>query len=505
MKFRVVEGKNFKNFVVMTEIITKQDFEYYEIVKKVLFRSEYKPFIQGFNKTINYSYLFNDYFFPTTFWYDVKKQLDKFDKSIAILENEEFLYNNIDREYFDQWIASCKFPDDIKTNAEEYMFQQDSVFHALNFKIGKIDVSMSAGKTFISYLYCRFLIEHILEDQDNQKILIVVPNKGLCIQLKNEWAHYDKFFERHITVETIFSGSKKLIGADVICGTFQSLANYDEEYFLDFKVFLCDELHRAKSYSIRNEIFAKLINCEYFFGMTGSMWEYKTLDYLHITSMFGPTLVLITTDDLIQSGVACPLKIHGIRINYIKDANFSKNLKENGIVGIEKYRLEKKFFQTYEARTNLMVKLMTKGYFGNSLILVDTIAYVMYLQDFLSEYCQDWQYHVIHKDIKNREEIVDLMKITPDHFGLIGTYQCVGTGISIKNIENIYFPDGGKSLNRIKQGYGRGLRLFPNKLWCNVFDFQDQMEGSSFKDHARERNKIYLAQKLPVKFIDISI
>lgn len=60
MYFKVVPGKNFKNYVVAEDVTTKEDFEIMELVKSVVSRSEYLPFIQSFNKTISYSYLIRD-------------------------------------------------------------------------------------------------------------------------------------------------------------------------------------------------------------------------------------------------------------------------------------------------------------------------------------------------------------------------------------------------------------------------------------------------------------
>jgi superfamily II DNA or RNA helicase len=505
MKFKVIEGKNFKNFIYILDVKTSQDFEIYEIIKKVLSRSEYFPFMTGFNKTISYTYLFNEYIFPVQFWPDVKKQVSLFNSEICILENEELMYqNDMDREDFDNWLNKCKFPDEITTDSENYLYQRDSVFLAVQNKIGRIEVATSGGKTFITYLYCRYLFEHFIHE--TKKFLIVVPSKVLANQLKSDFLGYDKFFERHLIVETIFAGSKKIMEADIICGTFQSLGNYEQEYFDEFGVFICDETHRAKAYTIRNEIFAKLLNCEYYFAMTGTMPKYKTLDYLHIVSMFGDELVKRTAAENIRDGVSTPIKINAIQIKYLTEDDYSENLIESGIVGIEKFRAEKEFFHSYDKRTKLIAKLLN-AFTGNSLILVDTVEYCSILFDFLNIECKDsgWEFYIIHGEVKNREEIIDGMRQTKDHYCIIATYGTMSTGVSIKNIEYIYFPDGGKSEIRIRQSLGRGMRLFPNKEYCVIFDFQDQIQRCAFRNHSRERMRIYHEQGFPVKITKVEI
>ncbi len=502
INFKVIPGKNCKTFIKISNLVTKQDMEIYDIIVAVLTRTEFKPFLQGFDKNITYTYLFNDYIFPIQFWPDVKKQIDQFIPEQYILENEELMYyNDIDRDDFDEWLSLCKLPEDINTTAEEYEYQRDSVFLGIQNKIGRIEVATAGGKTFITYMYCRYLIDFGLIP--DKQILIVVPSKALCNQLKRDFKDYDQYFKRHITVETIFAGSKKLIGADVICGTFQSLGNYEQEYFNDFGALLCDEVHRAKAYTIRNEIYAKLLNCEYYFAMTGTMPKYKTLDYLHIVSMFGAELVKRTAKQNIDAGVSCAIKIHAIQIYYPADIkDYSYDLKEQGILGIEKYRIEKSFFQNYDIRTDLLVKLIN-AFSANSLIMVDTVEYAESLFNYLKIKCQTWDFHIIHGKIDNRDEIFDGMRNAKSNYGIIGTYGTMSTGISIKNIENLYFPDGGKSEIRIRQTLGRGMRLFPTKEYCNVFDFQDMMPFCAFLNHSRERNRIYKEQQFPVKITKV--
>ena len=97
------------------------------------------------------------------------------------------------------------------------------------------------------------------------------------------------------------------------------------------------------------------------------------------------------------------------------------------------------------------------------------------------------------------------MRNSIDSFILIGTYGTMSTGINVKNIEQMYFVDGGKSDIRIRQSIGRGIRLYPKKEYCQVFDFYDNMTKSAFANHAKLRMKIYREQKLDFKISEITI
>jgi superfamily II DNA or RNA helicase len=505
MLLRVIEGKNKKFFIVIKEIKTKLDLELFDIIKATLYRKEYKPFVQGFDKNISFSYLFDDVVFPAQFLPDVKRNIAKFTNVPLILENEEILYN-VEFSYsdFEFYVNSLKFPDYIDTKSEEYKYQRDSVYFGVKNKIARIDIGTGGGKTFITYLYCKFLFDNFIDE--NKKILIVVPSKLLAKQLKDDFTDYNKFMVRPLSVETIFTGAKRLLDADVVCGTFQSLSQYDKEYFDDFGVFICDEVHRAKAFSIRNEIFSKITNAEYFFAMSGTMPQYKTLDYLHIVSMFGDSVVVKSMVDLIDDNVATKVQIHMININYDEDKDFCKSLVNGGIVGKEKYAIEKEYFQSNEKRTNIIAKLLN-GIPETTLLILDTVNYCNILYQKLSELCPDWDFDIIHGSINGdeRDSIIKKAKETRTKYCIIGTYGTMSTGISIPTLTNVYLLDGGKSEFRIGQTIGRVVRLAEDKHIARVIDFHDKMENSSFKSQGNQRLFYYKWKKFPIKFSEITI
>lgn len=516
MRLSIVNGKNFKSFIQISELESQEDFDIHETIKKAVSRSEYKPFIQSLNKTISYSYMYNETFVPSTFLQEIKKLVKDVHGIDLFIENEDSLIDNdLKREDFDDFVKSLKVPEEIKTDDEKYKFQQDSVFEILRNKIGRIEIGTSGGKTFITYMFCRYCIQNLVQyneknyPKDNQKILIIVPSKLLAKQLKQDFTKYQKYEERKLIVETIYAGSKKIFDAEIVCGTYQSLSDYDEDYFSEYRFIICDEVHRAKAYSIREEIYNKIKNAEYFFGMSGTYPKYNTLDYIHIVSMYGPLLYRKTIRSLIDDGISTPINLHIINIDYLEN-KFSRNLKEQGIVGTEKYHVEKDYFQGFESRTELICKLL-KAYIGNSLILVDTVEYCHVLKTFISNYFSNLNIEkdirIIHGKISDRDQIIQDMKDSPDNFILIGTYGTMSTGVSIPNMEAVYFVDGGKSDIRIRQSIGRGIRLSPKtgKTHCEIFDFIDNMATSSFKNHGKERLNTYKEQELEFKVTNVKL
>lgn len=543
MKFKFLCGKNHKDFVKMTDLVTKEDFDLYNVIKEVLYRKEYKPFIK--NKWVEHSYLFNDYIFPFQFWGDVERVCKTLPhlipESEVILQDDPRktgYYSQLKREDYEAWLKTLKIPDDISLDREEYSYQPESAFRGINNHVARISVATSGGKTFLTYLYCKCLIDVI---KTPGRILIIVPSKLLCKQLKDDFAHYDEKNDNKILVETIYSNSKRIAGAKVVCGTYQSLKNYDVDYFDDFSVCICDELHRAKAYSIRNEIYSKIHNADYFFGMTGTFPPYKSLDYLHIVSMFGEEVVKVTVKQLIDTHIANNVNIKSIQITYF---NSDKNNPKDKICSFDeildnfpeicpeyfdkhqdecsdeeslreflevlkqdpnkRYYAEKTYFQYNLRRTAIIAKLINM-FDENSIIFVDTIAYCDELYDFLTRRCPDRHFEIIHGTVKDRDDIIQRMRETPNKFVLIATYGTMSTGVSIKNLTNAYIVDGGKSTIRIKQSMGRLMRMLDNKHTSKIFDFYDNIPSTAFRRQAMERLKIYKNEKLRIEKFDVKI
>lgn len=542
MQLRFVKGKNFRDYVVIENLETKNDFQIQEVIRNVVSREEYKPFMKkgSFDKYIRYSYMFNNTIFPYQFWDDVKKVLSKTigflckESDLVLVDDpyeKGYYQTKIEHQEFYDWLYSLKLPEDISVDDEKYEYQPESALRAINAHVARIEVATAGGKTFLTYLYCKALMELI---KIKGKILIIVPSQILAKQLKEDFYHYDSMndFDQQLTVETIYANSKRLVGAEIICGTYQSLCNYDEDYFNDFSVCVCDELHRAKAYSIRNGIYAKLKNVEYFFGMTGTFPEYKSLDYLHIVSMFGPEVMNVPARLLMDTGVANYTTIKIIELEYYNSDTTNKDDKVENMYQILKdfpnthpeymesypdleipneeadekwnnpslrYYMEKYYFQHNTGRLKILSNLINK-FDENSIIFVDTVEYCGEIYDYITARNQDpdKKFFIIHGKVKGRDEIIETVKNTPNKCVIIATYGTMSIGVSIKNLTNAYIVDGGRSSNRIRQSIGRLMRIIENKKTSKLFDFYDNIKGSSFKKQGLTRRRIYNDNKFDV-------
>ena len=88
---------------------------------------------------------------------------------------------------------------------------------------------------------------------------------------------------------------------------------------------------------------------------------------------------------------------------------------------------------------------------------------------------------------------------------IVASYGTFSTGISIKNIHNIFFTESFKSEVIIRQSIGRGLRKHASKDVVKIYDFIDDFRYKNAEHdwvnyvyrHGMERRKIYKAEKFP--------
>jgi superfamily II DNA or RNA helicase len=92
---------------------------------------------------------------------------------------------------------------------------------------------------------------------------------------------------------------------------------------------------------------------------------------------------------------------------------------------------------------------------------------------------------------------------------LIASYGTCSTGINIRNIHNIVFASPSKSVIRILQSIGRGLRKSETKVQMKLFDIADDLrykkQINHGMNHLYERLKIYTNEGFPFKLVSVQL
>lgn len=393
-----------------------------------------------------------------------------------------------DEKYVENWISTLN----LSSGGEKILtrdFQTTLIKKVIQNKRLVGLSATSSGKSLVIYVLLRWFIEQsrILNDDENKKILIIVPSVVLVDQLYNDFLDYSKLnkFDVEKYVTKIYTGKDRNTNHRIKISTWQSLQKMPDEYFEDFSVVICDEVHKAKA-KVLTDIIRKCYNTEYRIGLTGSL-DNNQINKIIIMGLFGQVHKIINAKELIDMGAAAKPEI---TINILEHTeNVPSDLP---------YADEVSYFRNNDKRSEYIVNLL-RTMSGNTMILaVNVDEMILPLSEKIAEMIPDKNVMTIYggTDIESRIDIRDKLENT-DNNVLVCSYETVGTGFSVKNVQNMIFAQSYKSIIKIVQAIGRGIRIKSGKTKVNIHDiidvFSKKMNTYSYA-HGVARMRIYKSE-----------
>jgi len=452
---------------------------------------------------------------PLGLWGEVKKMAEKFNFPLTIEGNDAIIDPEFSEEDFEAWMID-HFEE---CSITPKYFQIEAAKRVLKFMNCTEEVSTSGGKTLIAYMIFRYL----LDKKKLKKMLYVVPNIGLVEQSEDKFYEYDEKcgYEKPSWVSVcIFGGSKRRNEeeANIVFGTFQSLAKKDLDYFKEFDVVCIDEVHHAKSISIKN-ILVKCHNAKWKFGLTGSLPKEGSCDSFTIQAYLGPNVYTFSSHQLIDEGNATPVHVIGIELDYLtdkvkKDLYDLRNVSADEKDGVKLLNLEKQIAREERKRLVYICETISKAK-KNSLVLFADIknSYGRTIYNWLRENTEKNVYYIDGSTEADKREFFKKKMEDEEDVILVASIGVFSEGIDISNIHNLYIVESSKSEIMVRQMLGRGMRLMPGKEKIIVFDFSDNFQYGTHKwqkknyllRHADERRKIYKEKRFPYKLFRIKL
>lgn len=447
-----------------------------------------------------YCYLYNDRFIPIGLWRELVDMAKKFNYQIYFKNLSILFDNEIEIDDFTKWSNDFfeGFEMDGFTGLREY--QIETAFRILKFRKCSAELATSAGKTLISFLTIAYMLQKGLA----KKILYIVPNVSLVNQAEEDFYAYNNRKQVKIKTEAIYSGQKPKPESNIVIGTYQSLVKKKEEYFDDFDAVIVDETHKVQSYSIKN-ILEKCTNANYRYGLTGTFPKPGTLDRLTLMCYTGPLVNEVSASFLQKRGFVAKCEVKVIELDYapenVKEAfhKLSKNTDPEERKKV--YNLEKRYVTSSVDRLNMVTDIIGKST-KNSLVLFHIIEHGEEMYKLLKKKCPEKSIYYVDGSISDTVREAFKKKMEQDEgVILVASFGTFSTGISIKNIHNIFFTESFKSEIIIRQSIGRGLRLHGLKDKLIIIDFVDDFSWGNWKNklykHSIERQTIYADQQFP--------
>jgi superfamily II DNA or RNA helicase len=376
-------------------------------------------------------------------------------------------------------------------------YQYNAIYAALHHRRRTILSPTGSGKSLIIYGVIRQLL-----DQD-ERVLVIVPTTQLVYQMMGDFADYasEEGYDVEANTHYIMAGRIKDSKLPITVTTWQSIYKQGRDWFEQFGAVICDEVHQAKAASITG-IMEKCGNIKYRLGFTGSLDNSKT-NQLVIEGLFGAVTKAATTRELIDLGHLSDIKIKSLVLKYSKEnAKLVKHMD---------YQKEIDFLVSHEKR-NKFIRNLALSLTGNTLVLY---TYVEKHGDILHELLEpkvgDRKLFYIHGGVET-EDRDNVRRITEesDNAIILASVGTFSTGVNIKRLHNIIFASPTKSVIRVLQSLGRGLRLAEDKDKVTVYDIADLIHKTKAKQnytytHLIARLSIYTKEQFNYKITEVNI
>lgn len=277
---------------------------------------------------------------------------------------------------------------------------------------------------------------------------------------------------------------------------------------------LVSNCHQAQSASIK-KVVALCRDSKWRFGLSGTLANKATAEYLTIQQFLGPLIMEISPRFLFENKYATPVSIKIVKMDWlnpeVKEKLGTLKQTKTEIEGNEIFNIERKLVVNSEKRLNYVLDFILKTS-KNSLVLFHSVGegYGKRIYDGIKERSNDREVYYIDGDTEpgKREIFLNRMEEGVNRV-LVASFGTLSTGISVKNIHNIFLTESYKSEVLIKQSLGRGMRLFEGKDKVNIIDFVDDFSWDGKENylmkHSKERIEIYKKEHFEYRIYEVII
>jgi superfamily II DNA or RNA helicase len=259
--------------------------------------------------------------------------------------------------------------------------------------------------------------------------------------------------------------------------------------------------HQAKATEI-GKVAERCIKAPWKIGFTGSLDDSKANE-MQIRSLLGPVKRYTTTKGLMDDGLLAEIKIKCLSFRYSAETiKITKHLD---------YQSEIEFLVSHEKR-NRFIRNLTISLDGNTLILYNLVEkHGQVLYDLIKAKAGDRPVFFVHGgvDAEDRDQVRHITEESSNAI-IVASVGTFSTGTNIRRLNNIIFASPTKSVIRVLQSIGRGLRKIEGKEYCTLYDLSDKINNNKAKPnhtyrHYLARLGIYAKEQFTYKITEIPL
>jgi superfamily II DNA or RNA helicase len=189
-------------------------------------------------------------------------------------------------------------------------YQLEAINTILHHKRMIVAAVVGSGKTLIAAA----TISYLLEKDKKNKVLFVCYDKNILAQSIKNFKKYG------LNVTQYGDGVKDLTG-DIVVATVQSLTRIEKprKVLAPFTACFCDESHHSKSKTSK-AVLTRLVNCDYYIGLTGTPFKDKTLELAELMAVLGPVMFQYGFERAVNDKNIAPVKCIFYKLPYDEEA-----------------------------------------------------------------------------------------------------------------------------------------------------------------------------------------
>lgn len=441
----------------------------------------------------NISHFRANRYLPSGLWHELVEMCKEFDMPLTIDGVERLVDRSVTLEEFKEW-AESKWGG---SSMELRDYQVETAWKIVRHRSCLVELATSAGKSFVAFMAVSFMMERGMAS----RLLMVVPTVDLVIQMTTDFQGYNRgTTDLELRYQQVYSGAEEQTDANVVIGTYQSLVKR-REFLAGFDLVVVDEVHKAKSNSIKT-ILERCTGSRRRFGMSGTIPKPGTLNRLTVMAHTGPIVNSVKADFLQEKGFISQCEIYVVEMDYAPEEAkraFKQLYDRSPDDRKDVLNMERNYAIESRARLDFVTGFILKNT-RNSLVLFHRIEYGQALYNELRSRSEN--HRVYYIDGGTPSEVREAHKATMeegDHRILVASFGTFSTGINIRKLHVVYLTESFKSEVIIRQSIGRGLRKHESKDKLIVVDFTDDFRTGRFVNylyqHSLERRRIYKEEK----------
>lgn len=355
----------------------------------------------------------------------------------------------------------------------------------ISFQRGIINIATNGGKTVIAEGVINELYPQL--QKCNGVFLFATHSKEIAYQ-----AHQVISNDLQIDVGFIGDGQwdVKTVTVAIITTVYRRMKDgkpeFDELKGLVRGV-IADESHHAQSVSWQ-DVLNQFDKASIRLGLTGTVDKKNPLNEMKLYACTGNILTKISNDFLIHNGVSAkPICIM-----------FQVTKPELG--GMEYQDAYQYGIVENEIRHDIIYDICAKETSANNtvLILVERIEHGQYLEKVLKPLCKE--VYFTNGQLSSDERVLLLDKLRNGELDVLISSNILDEGVDVSGINAIIYARGMKSMRKLLQGIGRGLRLKDDNSKLRFYDFIDDTHIKLLL-HSQERYETLAAEKFVVKLM----